>query len=102
MRNRLRKVTNAPIKEMWKALKLKNPERDSSSRIRHLLADTNRVNQYFANVSFDQAYNETAVEAERPSVFGATTAFKPLYAYDIEAMLRKVSKTSPGCDNVPF
>jgi hypothetical protein len=102
MRNRLRKVTNAPIKEMWKALKLNNPERDSSSRIRHLLADTNRVNQYFANVSFDQAYNETAVEAERPSVFGATTAFKPLYAYEVETMLRKVSKTSPGCDNVPF
>jgi hypothetical protein len=102
MRNRLRKVTNAPIKEMWQALKLNNPERDSSSRIRHLLADTNRVNQYFANVSFDQAYNETVVEAERPSVFGATTAFKPLYAYEVETMLRKVSKTSPGCDNVPF
>jgi hypothetical protein len=63
MRNRLRKVANAPIKEMWKALKLNNPERDCGSRIRHLLADINRVNKYFANVSFDQAYNEMAVEA---------------------------------------
>jgi hypothetical protein len=81
---------------------LNNPRSDSSSRIRHLLADTNRVNQYFAKFSFDQAYNEAAVEAERPSVFGAATAIKPLYAYEVETMLRKVSITSPGCDNVPF
>jgi hypothetical protein len=87
MCNHLRKVANAPIKDMWIALKFNNSKRDCGSRIRHLQAGIDSVNKYFANVSFDQAHNEMAVEAQRPSVFGATTAFKPPYAPENEAML---------------
>lgn len=85
---------------MWTALKLNNSERDHSSRIRHLLYDVGNLNKYFAKVSFDQAYKEMTVKAERPSVFGATTAIKPLYACKAEAVLRKVSHTFPGRGNI--
>jgi hypothetical protein len=61
MRNRLQKLVLAPANEMCKALKLNSSIRGDNDRTRRLLADPERVNQYFADISFDPAYNEQRV-----------------------------------------
>ena len=70
--------------------------------MRHLLADPQTVNKYLADISFDPTYNEHRAAALRPaSLMGAS--LQPLFAYEIEPMLRKVRKTAPGnVDNLPY
>jgi hypothetical protein len=44
---------------MWSALKFNSAAcEDGNNRVRHLLADVDSVNKYFASVSFNHAYNE--------------------------------------------
>lgn len=101
MRNRLRKLVLAPVNEMWKALKLNSSTRGNNDRTRRLLADPESVNQYFADISFDPAYNDQRISALRPTTL-VGASLQPLFAYEIEPMLRKVRKTAPGVDNLPF
>ena len=91
MRNRLRKLELAPVNEMWKTLKLNSSTRGNNDRTRRLLDDPERVNQCFADVSFDPAYNDQRVSALRPTTL-VGASLQPLLAYEIEPMLRKVKK----------
>ena len=67
VRKRLSKLAETPINAMWKALKLNNSSHDCSGRTRHLLSDAEKVNEYFAGISFSQFYNAENVTAFRPS-----------------------------------
>jgi hypothetical protein len=86
---------------MWKALKLNSSIRGDNDRTRRLLADPERVKQYFADISFDPAYNDQRVSALRPTTL-VGASLQPPFAYEIEPMLQKVHKTAPGVDNLPF
>jgi hypothetical protein len=84
MRNRLRILALAPVNELWKALRLNSSTQGSNNRTRCLLA-----------------YNEQRISALQPTrLVGAS--LQPLFAYEIEPMLRKVRKTAPGIDNLPL
>jgi hypothetical protein len=74
---------------------------DRNNRVRHLLADVDCVNKWFASISFDHAYNEQDITAICPNFANVTPNFQPLSVYEVEAMLRKVSMTAPGKDNIP-
>lgn len=53
-------------------------------------SDTDNVNKYFADISFDQTYYDEDLVSIRP-LFVASVAYRqPLYAYEVEATLRKV------------
>lgn len=101
MHNRLRKLVDAPIKQVWSMLKPDNSERNGTSRTRHLLANADKVNEYYANISTDPNYNEQHLASLRPNRSALRADFQPLLAYEVEAMLSKVTKTSPGCDCIP-
>jgi hypothetical protein len=101
VRNRLNKLAEAPINAIWKALKLNYSSHDCSVRTRHLLSHAEKVNEYFAGISFSQFYNTENVTAFRPTSPSDCHDYHPIYAYDIERMLSKVSKTAPGPDNLP-
>ena len=101
MKNCLCKLALAPVNDMWKVLKLNNSVQDGNSRIRHILADLEEVNKYFAKISIDLAYNEQHIAAFCPALV-AGASLQPLYAYEIEPILRKVRKTAPGVDNLPY
>jgi hypothetical protein len=102
VRKRLSKLADAPINAMWKALKLNNSSHDCSGRTRHLLSDAEKVNEYFAGISFSQFYNAENVTAFRPTSPSDCHDYHPIYAYEVERMLSKVSKTAPGPDNLPY
>jgi hypothetical protein len=101
MRKRLCRLVSAPIKQVWSALKPDKSERYGTVRTRRLLADADKVNEYYANISTDPDYNEQELAGLRPTLSALRTDFQPLYAYEVEAMLRNVTKTSPGCDCIP-
>jgi hypothetical protein len=86
---------------MWNALKLNSSIRGDNDRTLRLLADPERVNQYSVDISFDPAYNDQRVSALRPTTL-VGASLQPPFAYEIEPMLRKVQKTVPGVDNLPF
>ena len=102
MRKHLSKLAEAPINATWKALKLNNSSHDCSGRTRHLLSDAEKVNEYFAGISCSRFYNTENVTAFRPSSQSDCHDYHPIYAYEVERMLSKVSKTAPGPDNLPY
>ena len=103
VRSRLRKLADAPVSEMWKALRLHGYRDDSSSsRTRNLLLDLENVNKYFADISFNPQYKESDVMAFLSNVSYDESAIHELSAFEVEIMLRRVTKTAPGRDNLPF
>ena len=102
VRTRLRKLADAPVKDWWKAVKTTRSSStcDYSSRTNRLLSDVENVNNCFASISFNPSFQEDQVSAFRPLVSNSDE-FCPLFAYEVEPMLRKVSKTAPGRDNIP-
>jgi hypothetical protein len=59
MRKHLRWFVSAPIKQVWSALKPdKYSERICTVRTRRLLADADKVNEYYASILTDPDYNE--------------------------------------------
>ena len=99
VRNRLRKLVDAPVQSMWAALHTHNNAHKNKNRASHLLNDVEQVNAFFASYSYDPLYKAESVSAYRPSSKG--NDFQPIYAYEIEPLLRRVVKTAPGKDNVP-
>ena len=86
---------------MWNALK---PNSSFGDRSGKLLSDVDKVNDYFANISFDPLYNVNNVNALRrcdQDCYGKGE-YHPLYSYEVEKALSKVTKTSPGHDNIPY
>jgi hypothetical protein len=71
---RLSRLVHAPVKDMWNAINFKSAAREYNGRTRHLLSDVERVNEFFARLSFD-----------------------PLCKVE-----RKATKTAPGRDNIPY
>jgi hypothetical protein len=67
-------------------------------RVRHLLADVDNVNKFFVNISFDQNYREQDPVSICSPPDASAAPLQPLYAYEVEAMLRKISETAPGSD----
>ena len=102
MRTRLRKLGDAPVKDLWKAVKTTRSGStcDNSSRTNRLLSDVENVNNFFASISFNPSFQQEQVTAFRPLVSNSDE-FCPPFAHDVEPMLRKVSKTAPGRDNIP-
>jgi hypothetical protein len=50
----------------------------------------------YAHISTDPDNKEQELTGLRPTFSALHTDFKPLYAYEVEAMLRNVTTTSPG------
>jgi hypothetical protein len=87
---------------MPQSMQLNNSSHDSSGRTRHLLSDAEKVNEYFAGISFRQFYNAQNVTNFQSTSPGDCHDYRPIYTYDVEYMLRKVSTTAPGPDNLPY
>jgi hypothetical protein len=87
------------VSEMWKALQLKSTMDVDSSRTRNLLLNVENVNTYFADISFNSQYKEADVGAFRSNVACVDADVQQLFAYEVENMLRRVTKTAPGGDN---
>ena len=68
-----------------------------------LISDVDKVNEYFANISFDPLYHVNNVNALRRSdqEHYEKGENHPLYSYEVETALSEVTKTSPGPDNIP-
>jgi hypothetical protein len=102
--NRFNRLADAPVKEMWTALKPKASGANSGDRNSKLLSDVDLVNNYFANISFDPLYNVNNVNAFRRFIKEdeVNVAYYPLYSYEVEQALSRVAKTASGSDNIPF
>lgn len=81
IRNRLARLVDAPVKDMWYAVKLKTPTCDCSSGIMHNLLDMRQVNELFVGISFDPTSKAEQVPALRPPV-SSNDSFRPLFAYE--------------------
>ena len=69
VRTRLRKLGDAPVKDLWKAVKTTRSGStcDNSSRTNRLLSDVENVNNFFASISFNPSFQEEQVTACIPS-----------------------------------
>ena len=94
VRNHFHRLADAPVRDMWNALKPKAIYGDRSGT---LISDVDKVNEYFANISFDPSYNVNNVNALRRSGYEnyENGEYHPLYSYEVEAALSKVAKTAP-------
>jgi hypothetical protein len=101
MRKRLCRLVSAPIKQVWSALKPDKSERNGTVKIRRLLANANKVNEYYASISTDPDYKELKLAGLRLTLSALHTDFQPLYAYEVDAMFGKVTNTTPGCNGIP-
>jgi hypothetical protein len=101
VRSRLRTLDDAPVSEMRKALRLNSIMDVERSRTRNLQLNLENVNTYFADNSFNSQYKEADVGAFRSNV-ECGNADVQLFAYDVENMLRRVTKTAPGGDKLPY
>ena len=54
----------------------------------------------FASYSYDPSYKAENVSAYRP--YSKVSDFQPLFAYEVEPLLRRVVKTASGRDNIPY
>jgi hypothetical protein len=102
VQTRLRRLADVRVKDLWKAVKITRSGStcDNSSRTSRLLSDVKNVKKIFASVSFNPSFQEDQLTAFRPIVSNSDE-FCPLFAYEVEPMLRKVSKAAPGRDNIP-
>jgi Reverse transcriptase (RNA-dependent DNA polymerase) len=98
--NQLSKLVDAPVHTMWDALHAQNKAQKENSRTSHLLNDVEQVNAFFASFSYDPLYKVENVSVYRHS--SNVDDYQPLYAYEIEPLLRRVTKTAPGRDNIPY
>jgi hypothetical protein len=99
VRHQLSKLVDSPVHAMWDALHTQNNVHKNNIRASHLPNDVEQVNSFFASYSYDPSYKAENVSAYRPS--SKVSDFQPLYAYEIEPLLRRVVKTAPGRDNIP-
>ena len=94
------KLVDAPVHAMWDALHTQNNARKNNNRSSQLLNDVEQVNAFFASYSYDPLYKAENVSAYRP--YSKIIDFQPLFAYEVEPLLRRVVKTAPGRDNIPY
>ena len=99
LHHRLDKLADSGVKDMWNAIKAKNGT--TSNKANSLISNVDSTDKLFANISFDQHYNVQAVTAFRQEP-GDLNDYIPLNAYEVEPMLRRITKTATGSDNIPY
>jgi hypothetical protein len=64
------------------------PKANHGDRSGTLISDVDRVNEYFANISFDQSYNVNNVYALRRSGYEnyENGEYYPLYSYEVKQL----------------
>lgn len=102
LKRRLSKLSTASVNEMWSALKRDNNGSVSDGRTRHLLANPETVNQYFAGISFDPTFNSDLLANLCNTVSPINSCDSSLSIYEVEALLQRVTRTAPGGDCVPY
>jgi hypothetical protein len=100
--HRLDRLADSGVREMWNAVKIKKCGGDNS-RINRLTSDVEVVNKYFANISFDPAYKVENINVFKQNLSNVANTYNPLYSYEVEHMLSKITKTAAGSDNnIPY
>jgi hypothetical protein len=96
--HRLGKLAESGVKDVWNAIKANNGT--TSNRGNNLILNVESTNKHFANISFDQHYLESVTAFRREP--GDLNSYMPLNAYGVEPMLRRVTETAVGSDNIPY
>ena len=65
-------------------------------------ATSNEINEHFANIAKDPLYVKELVTSQVNDCFLETEDFTESSEEYIIALLSKISRTSLGCDNIPF
>jgi hypothetical protein len=99
--HRLDRLADSGVRKMWNAVKIKKCGGDNS-RINRLTSDVEVVNKYFANISFDPAYKVENINVFKQNLSNVANTYNPLYSYEVEHMLSKITKTAAGSDNIPY
>ena len=100
LQSRLHTLADSGVRELWNAVKAKRDVSDNS-RASRLTTDVDAVNTYFANISYDPGYKLENVTTYRQAL-AKDDLYEPLYAFEVELMLRKITKTAAGKDKIPF
>jgi hypothetical protein len=98
----LSKLSTASVNEMWSALKRGSRDSVIDGRTRHLLANPETVNQYFADISFDPTFNSNLLADLCNTIPSISSCDSSLSIYEVEALLQRVTKTAPGGDRIPY
>ena len=86
---------------MWNAIKPKHCI-NRQDRASVLLADLEHANNHFANISYDPNFQSHESLKYRQPTHACGEGIHLLNDYEVEPMLQKVKKTSPGRDQIPF
>lgn len=96
--HRLSKLSTAQPKEIWKAVRSCNGQKNVNNNSSALLSDPDAVNRFFANISTDPQYKEFDITRIVSSMRDKPTCPPE---YEIEVLLRNLKNTSPGYDEIP-
>lgn len=104
---RLAKLQDASPKELWSCVKAKNKGNDSET-YRNILTNSDYVNKFFASVSFDAncvPIDSAHIMSMRSEYFNNQSvqpnSYLNLESFEVESLLRNISPTSAGLDNIP-
>ena len=103
----LSQVDYRSSKELWATvkptLKAGNCNRSLSARFGDKFADTDAINEFFANIATDAHYDSGVIEKLIDSlpVYSQTRGVL-FYEYEVFKMLTKVKKTAAGVDKLPY
>ena len=103
----LTRASDCDTKELWNLLNMTNNWRQHDHCVVFSDGSVNnadKVNAYFANIATDASYSATAILSEASCDVSTvqSAAFAPVTVVDVERLLTKLERTSPGDDGIPF
>ena len=87
--------------ELWAAVRKITGTSKARTFARHLLADPDLVNQFFANISTTDDYNDSDVLSLQLSGAHSMDGCH-ITAIEVELVLRHLKNTAPGIDSMGF
>jgi hypothetical protein len=95
---RLSGLSNASSRELWSAVK--NSVNTTVNYPANVLRNIESVNSYFANVCNDPLYDSNDVSCFARNI-KSDCDVTHLEIYEVEKLLKKMKRSSPGDDNIP-
>jgi len=99
LKHLLDSLAESGVNVIWTDIKAK--ESINNNRANSLKASVESTNKHFAIISFDPRYNLEAVTAFRQDMCDPIY-YAPLNADEVKPMLRWITKTAGGSDNIPY
>ena len=102
-KRRLSTVSEASTHDLWVAVK---PNKHKTDCVNNIFYNVDAANKFFADIATDPDYDLEHVNALRPSLcHKCDSNFQehcPIADFRMELILRRIKRTSPGRDNIPY